>query len=296
MATSTRTYSHDSSGILRNSSGFARSQLLISAMAQKVHVPKFGNWESDNVPYTTYFDNARKDKGAGGKMINPNDPEENPDAFVSGIFPQGYKFAKPEQDDDESYDFGNGNLANVSPMKHGRAIKSQQRENRFRDDSGFQGFMKSPSPQHFSHQRGDVDQKGSKTHKSGKPDSTEKYNPDVALMSHQNRRNPASYSPERSYMFSPPRQTTLKTGNNHHGTKPQQHQRGASVPKFGAWDENDPKSGEGFTIIFNKVKEEKQTTAARLPTTPTEPKFIPAAQQESSNSSFLSKICCCFPA
>ncbi|KAH7672245.1 RPM1-interacting protein 4 [Dioscorea alata] len=215
-------------------------------------------------------------------MINPNDPEQNPDAFVSGIFPQAYKFAGPQQDDDMSYDFGHGHLANVSPSKAMHSVKSPQKEN-------------FPSPQNSTHLRGDFDTKTSKAHKSGKPDSTEKYSSDVALLSsYQNRRSPAHYSPERSYMLSPPRQTTLKSENYHHNSNPQQHQRGASVPKFGAWDENDLKSGEGFTIIFSKVKEERQITAARLSATPTEPKFIPATQQEHRNSTFLSKVCVTF--
>ncbi|KAF6173215.1 hypothetical protein GIB67_026910 [Kingdonia uniflora] len=54
-------------------------------MAQHSHVPKFGNWDSENVPYTTYFENARKEKGTGLKKMNPNDPEENPDAFTIGV-------------------------------------------------------------------------------------------------------------------------------------------------------------------------------------------------------------------
>ncbi|XP_020081725.1 RPM1-interacting protein 4-like [Ananas comosus] len=54
-------------------------------MAQHAHVPKFGNWENDgNVPYTQYFDNARKGR-TGGKLINPNDPTENPEAFSADI-------------------------------------------------------------------------------------------------------------------------------------------------------------------------------------------------------------------
>ncbi|MED6118619.1 hypothetical protein PIB30_004223 [Stylosanthes scabra] len=44
------------------------------------HVPKFGNWESENVPYTAHFENARRERGSG-VMINPNDPIENPEAF-----------------------------------------------------------------------------------------------------------------------------------------------------------------------------------------------------------------------
>lgn len=47
---------------------------------QRSNVPKFGNWESEgDVPYTVFFDKARKTRG--GKMINPNDPQENPDMF-----------------------------------------------------------------------------------------------------------------------------------------------------------------------------------------------------------------------
>ncbi|XP_057534760.1 RPM1-interacting protein 4-like [Amaranthus tricolor] len=42
-------------------------------------VPKFGAWEGGE-NYTVYFDNARKKKN-NGQMINPNDPEENPEMF-----------------------------------------------------------------------------------------------------------------------------------------------------------------------------------------------------------------------
>lgn len=53
-------------------------------LQQRSHVPKFGNWDGDqNVPYTAYFENARKEK-VGGVRMNPNDPEENPEAFMFG--------------------------------------------------------------------------------------------------------------------------------------------------------------------------------------------------------------------
>lgn len=38
-----------------------------------------------------------------------------------------------------------------------------------------------------------------------------------------------------------------------------------AVPKFGEWDEKNPRSAEGFTEIFNKMKEEKQIAAAKFP-------------------------------
>lgn len=45
----------------------------------------------------------------------------------------------------------------------------------------------------------------------------------------------------------------------------QHHRATSSIPKFGAWDEADPRSGEGFTAIFEKVKEEKKIASTNFP-------------------------------
>ncbi|XP_010514487.1 PREDICTED: RPM1-interacting protein 4-like [Camelina sativa] len=34
--------------------------------------------------------------------------------------------------------------------------------------------------------------------------------------------------------------------------------KGRPLPKFGEWDVNDPSSAEGFTVIFNKARNEKK--------------------------------------
>ncbi|KAF5787363.1 putative RPM1-interacting protein 4/NOI4 [Helianthus annuus] len=34
---------------------------------------------------------------------------------------------------------------------------------------------------------------------------------------------------------------------------------GQPLPKFGEWDVNDPASADGFTVIFNKARNEKKT-------------------------------------
>ncbi|KAK3225178.1 hypothetical protein Dsin_005040 [Dipteronia sinensis] len=34
-------------------------------------------------------------------------------------------------------------------------------------------------------------------------------------------------------------------------------QGGGPLPKFGEWDVNNPASAEGFTVIFNKARDEK---------------------------------------
>ncbi|XP_019241309.1 PREDICTED: RPM1-interacting protein 4 [Nicotiana attenuata] len=35
--------------------------------------------------------------------------------------------------------------------------------------------------------------------------------------------------------------------------------KGRPLPKFGEWDVNDPASAEGFTVIFNKARNEKRS-------------------------------------
>ncbi|XP_076913000.1 protein NOI4-like [Bidens hawaiensis] len=36
-------------------------------------------------------------------------------------------------------------------------------------------------------------------------------------------------------------------------------EKGRPLPKFGDWDVNDPALAEGFTVIFNKARDEKKT-------------------------------------
>ncbi|KAK2967302.1 hypothetical protein RJ640_004868 [Escallonia rubra] len=36
-------------------------------------------------------------------------------------------------------------------------------------------------------------------------------------------------------------------------------EKGQPLPKFGEWDVNDPASADGFTVIFNKARDERKT-------------------------------------
>ncbi|KAJ6367394.1 hypothetical protein OIU78_000034 [Salix suchowensis] len=60
----------------------------------------------------------------------------------------------------------------------------------------------------------------------------------------------------------------------------------ASIPKFGARDETGPRSGEGFIVIFNRVKEENQIASTTFPSVPTQP----VSQRNEGNSSSRSKL------
>ncbi|KAL8032893.1 hypothetical protein ABFX02_13G126800 [Erythranthe guttata] len=147
-------------------------------MAQRSHVPKFGNWEGgDNVPYTAYFENARKEK-SDGVRINPNDPEQNPGAFNIRAPPN---YVHRTMANSESY---SSSTTERSPSDNS-VVKTNRHRRKYTSD-------------------------------------------DVSVKS-------------------------------------------VSVPKFGEWDENDPRSAEGFTVIFNKVKEEKQIAASKFPPVPIGP-------------------------
>ncbi|RVW20696.1 RPM1-interacting protein 4 [Vitis vinifera] len=70
-----------------------------------------------------------------------------------------------------------------------------------------------------------------------------------------------------------------------------QPDKGAAVPKFGDWDENNPSSADGYTHIFNKVREERQTGAAtRVPGMASEPSYQTNRKHNTSSSKS-----CCFP-
>ncbi|KAK6930903.1 RIN4, pathogenic type III effector avirulence factor Avr cleavage site [Dillenia turbinata] len=45
-------------------------------------------------------------------------------------------------------------------------------------------------------------------------------------------------------------------------------EKGRPLPKFGDWDVNNPASAEGFTVIFNKARDEKKTGKNPVPITP----------------------------
>nr|CAD1824430.1 unnamed protein product [Ananas comosus var. bracteatus] len=152
-------------------------------MKQQTRVPEFGKWENaDNVSYTQYFDNART-KRTPGRMINPNDPTQNPEAFL-GTEPRARKpkdarkqEADPRQKRNSSQSTRGSKVSGgVRSQAHGHDAKTTER----------------PRRRHGG--RGNV-------------------------------------TPEREFV----------------------------VPPFGKWDESNPKSGDKYTGIFEKLREDRQS-------------------------------------
>uniref|UniRef100_A0A5B7AY18 Putative RPM1-interacting protein 4 n=1 Tax=Davidia involucrata TaxID=16924 RepID=A0A5B7AY18_DAVIN len=259
-------------------------------MAQRPHVPKFGNWESEeNVPYTVYFEKARKGR-SGGKMINPNDPQENPDMFPNNASPAqappsetrtvpeepiGLEAVRPTHEHRVSREDGDVRKSTESSPAHndnmGRKAASESTQQRYggrgsnygrpaRHSTGSEHSIER-SPLHPHHQARIVGKGNGSPSWEGK-----------------NSNENSHGTPGRSRM------KPVTRGD-------ESPDKGAAVPKFGEWDENNPSSADGYTHIFNKVREERHTGGAKVPGIDTESSYATVRKQNANNSSKS----CCFP-
>lgn len=197
---------------------------------ERPHVPAFGDWKNgDNVPYTVYFDKARKGRG-GGKLINPNDPEENPDLFSNSS-----SSAQPP--------LSGARVEPEEPVRQRPGISTPERR-RSREESE-------------PHRR-------PARHSAGSEQSVER------SPLHRQARGPAkdsgatihSYDGKSSYDSSHGTPGRSRVRSDARGDD--MPEKGAAVPKFGEW-EKDPASAEGFTGIFEQVRAERQTGVGRVP-------------------------------
>ncbi|KAJ8500198.1 hypothetical protein OPV22_010750 [Ensete ventricosum] len=69
--------------------------------------------------------------------------------------------------------------------------------------------------------------------------------------------------------------------------------KGRPLPKFGEWDVNDPASAEGFTVIFNKARDEKKTGSnARETDTPGKEEAASKNESYATKPSSKKWFCC----
>ncbi|KAK4492193.1 hypothetical protein RD792_002991, partial [Penstemon davidsonii] len=248
----------------------------------RASVPKFGNWENeDDVPYTVYFDKARKTRG--GVMINPNDPQENPDMFPnvdsSPLTPSrapatpsrsrnrppedpiGRSPARPTNEQRVNREDGYSNSparssenmvprsGNESSYGGGRGQRPAGRSPRASAGSE-QSFERSPIHQHYQDKVTAASGRGG----SGSP-------------AWDGRNHDSSHGTGGG-------KSRLRPVNRGDGSP----DKGAAVPRFGDW-ENDPESAENFTQIFNQVRDEKNTGTGNVSGTPKHPSYGPRGQQ-----------------
>uniref|UniRef100_A0A2P2JLL8 RPM1-interacting protein 4 n=1 Tax=Rhizophora mucronata TaxID=61149 RepID=A0A2P2JLL8_RHIMU len=243
-------------------------------MAQRSPVPKFGNWESEeNVLYTAYFENARKG-WSRGKTINPNDPLQNPDIVSEPEGPSGSE-----------------------------AVRRTHERHRSREDSDLKQFANSPARQENMNGRAGVELAPQRYGGRGVGSGESQKRPARRSGCSENSfdRSPLHYrariSGKSSGAPSPPWEGkgSYESGHATPGRSrlrprgDESPDKGAAVPKFGDWDESNPASADGYTHIFNKVREERQ--AGMVPGVPTESPYAHVRKQPPSDST----KCCCFP-
>ncbi|KAK3218918.1 hypothetical protein Dsin_012888 [Dipteronia sinensis] len=201
--------------------------------------------------------------------MNPNDPEENPEAFM--IASRGRL---------DSTD--HGDYQPIQASVNANSDKSNSSEKRLIEGNTGQRNT-------YNHQK-------SGRNKSNTSDfSNDRSNSDHSLQQPGHRCLKSDRKKglgEGSNSFSPSVQGHSRQRSESHPSDEPRH-RAASVPKFGAWDETDPASGEGFTVIFNKVKEEKQIASTKFPTIPAQANIQSDTKRAKGGSSSRSKICCC---
>ncbi|CAM6049381.1 unnamed protein product [Sphagnum compactum] len=272
-------------------------------MQHRTHVPKFGNWQANaNTPaYTAVFEVARAEKG--GKMMNPNDPAENP-ALAAAL---GYS---PPDDDQPPTPLGrreDPNATEEPSHQHHEQRSSQEEEvdlrqqteqpgrysyeppsrrppgevppNRPHGDNaryaGRGGAAGGPAravPSEPLHRRGVVDQDSNHNsdRSNGERSSTDGSSGRSAHRGGGRGGGPPAWDPRRRVpsgddISTPgtPSKSRLSAGI---GRPEELPARGGALPKFGAWDAKDPNAGDGFTMMFQKASvEKKEGGPVRIP-------------------------------
>ncbi|KAJ4754185.1 RPM1-interacting protein 4 (RIN4) family protein [Rhynchospora pubera] len=71
-------------------------------------------------------------------------------------------------------------------------------------------------------------------------------------------------------------------------------ENGRPLPKFGEWDVNDPASADGFTVIFNKARDEKKGGNAQETDSPMkDDRNARATEGHATRSNSQKKWFCC---
>ncbi|XP_074581161.1 RPM1-interacting protein 4-like [Curcuma longa] len=196
-------------------------------MSENTLIPKFGNWDG-SFPYSQCFDDARKGR-SGRETINPHDPYDNPEAFSANMSLAQSPATASYSEATKLKD--EVHIRREANHRHEDQKTSGNHRRMASRGSGSSNYKGIHSPLHPSHEM-------KNPHESW-PSCSSSF---------------ASKSARRSRM------TGVEDDNK-------QIKKGSIVPKFGDWDVSNPSSADGFTVIFDKVRQEKQagvTTTARM--------------------------------
>lgn len=240
-------------------------------MAVRSQVPKFGNWENEeDVPYTAYFEKAKKNRKAKTKPYIP-DPSSDNEPPIQAREEAEIKHADSTKSEPER--------PNASTTKEESRMRQEEVDLRKSSDS-------LPNPRRTPKQSGGSDRSFDSSPmlphppaRSGNRGSAGSSPMWEKKVSSEGNPGPASSTPGRSRLKQVPRGDET-------------HDDDTPIPKFGGWDERDPASAEGYTHIFNKAREDRHNGGGKSPMVSTDSvEFYGQNQRGNDNS----KGCGCFP-
>jgi len=239
------------------------------------HVPKFGNWDAsggNGQAYTAVFDHARA--GKGSKLINPNDPEEN-EELAAQLY--GARSAPPPRNNERPPPRFRGvpNDADESVNRHRHERRSSPEDldvRRSSDPPGRQppSYDQPPARRALGAPGGrggaeapvrrvQADRDGDGQNHERLPAHANRPSPretgrGTAPPAWDRRARAPSGGDEGSVMGTAAPKTRLRPQVG----REEPPAKGGALPKFGAWDVKDPNAGDGFTMIFQKLSNEKK--------------------------------------
>ncbi|KAL0927945.1 hypothetical protein M5K25_002172 [Dendrobium thyrsiflorum] len=221
-------------------------------MAQQDQESKIG--KQDGNENTQYSDNVQK-HNISGMMINPVDTDGSPDV-APGSIPKSVDPSFQARLEDE-----------VPKVKENQPRRPSASPQRRTTRTSLHEHSAEHSPLHHHHQARVANKGGSSS-----PSWERKISSDGGHGTTSNT----------------PGKSRLRAG----GRADESPEEGAAVPKFGEWDEDNPSSADGFTGIFNKVREEKQTSATKVPILTDDSTYLSSYHHEKRSK--RSTICSCF--
>lgn len=217
-------------------------------MAQP-EIPAFGDWENTgNTPYTQKFEDARKNKKTG-IPAQLHDPKQNPEPpHKSPLHPTAYKTDPQEQ----------------GPKNPPHRLRPET-DHRYSDHPTHRDSAPRKLANPHREQAGNA----------GAPRSP--YRTAVGSASPMQPNNQSKPKHRSTGMQTPERRASSEGQGQHtpgrgrmkpsdHGFEPEEE---VAVPPFGEWDDANAASGEKYTGIFNRVRNDRLSpnSSARQPST-----------------------------
>ncbi|KAI7724404.1 hypothetical protein M8C21_007023 [Ambrosia artemisiifolia] len=230
-------------------------------MQQRSQVPKFGDWDNqDDVPYTVYFEKAKK--GRKSKMNSQiSYPSSNNEPSFEAPDEAHIRYGEPIKSEPER-----PKVKDSSRIKHETRVSGEEVDLRKSSDSLSQ-------PRRVSRPS------------AGSVQSFD--NSPMHPRHHARGGNKASVSSESSYGAGSSTPGRARLGQVTRGDE--NVDDGTAIPKFGDWDDNDPASGERYTEVFNKARQDKHAAGGRSPMITSEDGNYFGQRKEKS------KVFGCFP-